>query len=136
MSMPMTRITAASARAARPSRIAVMVSGGSSLTATPTNRKEPPHRIESAMSMAHSRAPMAVLIGAFIVFLSPPLAGRHRIGALLACHRVAVWDNDGLPIRIPVLLRHRGEVVHAEIVQQVVGVEVARHWHHLKEWSV
>ena len=46
------------ARAAVITRSATMVTGGSSRTATPLNRKEPPHTIERTASSAQSDAVM------------------------------------------------------------------------------
>ena len=42
--------------AASHTRRATMVSGGSSLTATPTKKNEPPQKTESVSNIAHSRA--------------------------------------------------------------------------------
>ncbi len=55
---PMARMTTCRVRAARPTRSIMMVSGGSSLTATPMKKNDPPHSTERMSSMAHSLAPM------------------------------------------------------------------------------
>ena len=46
--------TRVSIAAARPTRSTTMVSGGSSLTAMPTKKNEPPHSTDNASSIAHS----------------------------------------------------------------------------------
>jgi hypothetical protein len=46
------------ASAASPTRAATMVKGGSSLTAMPVKKKEPPQMTERAVSMAQSRPSM------------------------------------------------------------------------------
>ena len=63
---PMMRQTMRSAIAARLTRSVTMVTGGSSLTATPMKKKDPPHRIESATSIAHSRASICFCIAIFV----------------------------------------------------------------------
>jgi len=49
--------------AASPTRRTTMVKGGSSRTATPVKKKDPPHRTDSASSIAHSADVMLRLAG-------------------------------------------------------------------------
>jgi hypothetical protein len=55
------------ASAARATRQATMVSGGSSFTATAMNRNEPPHTIDSTISIAQSDAVMVFWTGAWVM---------------------------------------------------------------------
>jgi hypothetical protein len=52
--------TAQSVMAAMPTRPRTIVKAGKSRTAIPLKKKDPPHSTESAINMAHSRAPMMV----------------------------------------------------------------------------
>ncbi len=53
-----TRSAAQSTSAAMPTRATTMVKEGSSRTATPLKKNDPPHSTDSAKSMAHSTAPI------------------------------------------------------------------------------
>src|SRR5271166_2327042 len=64
---PISGAPAQSSAAARPTRRATSVSGGNSLTATPTKKNDPPHNRESITSSPHSRAVIARCIAAVIV---------------------------------------------------------------------
>ena len=54
----MTRSNGSSAAAAIATRTMTITSGGKSLTAIPTNRKDPPHRTERNSSRPQSRRAM------------------------------------------------------------------------------
>ena len=62
MATPRRRLTASRSRAARPTRSATMVKGGSSRTARAVKKNEPPQSTDRASSMAHSSGPMLRLI--------------------------------------------------------------------------
>lgn len=68
---PMTRAMHHNAMAASPTLKATMVNGGRSATATPTKKKDPPHSMDRMISIAHSRAPMVVLIDDAIASSAP-----------------------------------------------------------------
>jgi len=63
---PVARTTTWRIKAARPTRRTTMVNGGSSFTAIPVKKNDPPQSTERASSKAHSRAVMLLLIEAAI----------------------------------------------------------------------
>ena len=83
----MMRQTMRSAIAARLTRSVTMVTGGSSLTATPMKKNDPPHRSESATSMAHSPASICFCIA---IVISQSMSIDMIAGGLAAIHPISV----------------------------------------------
>ena len=67
---PRPRITRFRTTAASPTRSATRVKGGSSRSATPAKKKEPPQRMESVISSAQSVAVIVVGMAGFMRFVA------------------------------------------------------------------
>ncbi len=68
---PMTNAMLHNAMAAIPTLSKTIVSGGRSATAIPTKKNDPPHRMDRATNITHSRAPIDVFIVDIIVSTCP-----------------------------------------------------------------
>ncbi len=64
---PAIRIAACSTSAAMATRENTITKGGNSRTATPLKKNDPPHRTESAISIAHSAGVIDVRVGGISV---------------------------------------------------------------------
>ncbi|MNY29868.1 hypothetical protein D3C86_1639380 [compost metagenome] len=84
---PMMRQTIRSAVAARVTRSVTMVTGGNSLTATPMKKNDPPHRSESATSIAHSRASICFCIA---IIISQSMSIDMIADGIAAIHPISV----------------------------------------------
>ena len=73
----MKRASGSRNAAANATRTSTMVNGGSSLTATPTKKKEPPHSTDSASSSSHCVCDIGCRQGGKQMWDGVDLAGRH-----------------------------------------------------------